>query len=53
MNWTMFWMKLLGTTSFWGINMGFWVGMIVVLLVVVLMNVVFWSMPPQKTDSIP
>lgn len=46
MNWTTIWMNLLGTTSFFGIDMGFWVGIAVVLLIVVLMNVVFWNAKP-------
>ena len=52
MNWATIWMNLFGVTSFLGINMGFWIGMAVVLLIVVLMNVVFWSMKPQRTDQI-
>lgn len=50
MNWATIWMNLLGTTSFLGIDMGFWVGMAVVLLIVILMNVVFWSMKPKRND---
>lgn len=46
-------MKLFGRVSFWGINMGFWVGMAVVLLIVVLMNAVFWGMKPEKPDQSP
>lgn len=45
-------MNLFGATSFLGINMGFWVGIAVVLLIVVIMNVIFWSMKPQKPDQI-
>lgn len=52
MNWATIWMKLFGITSFLGINMGFWFGMAVVLLIVVLMNVVFWSMKPRRQDQI-
>lgn len=52
MNWATIWMNLFGVTSFLGINMGFWIGMAVVLLIVVLMNVVFWSMKPQSPDQI-
>lgn len=48
MNWTTIWMDLFGTTSFWGINMGFWAAMAVVLLIVILMNVVFWSLKPKR-----
>lgn len=46
MNWTTIWMNVFGTTTFLGIDMGFWVTMTVVLLIVILMNVVFWSMKP-------
>lgn len=51
MNWAKIWMDLFGTTTLWGLNMGFWVSMGVVLLIVILMNVVFWSMKPKKKDS--
>lgn len=30
---------------------GFWVSMAVVLLIVIIMNVVFWTMNPQKRGS--
>ena len=43
MNWTAIWTSLFGTTSLFGVNMGFWAGMASVLLIVILMNVVFWS----------
>ena len=41
------WMKLFGTMSFAGINMGFWAGMGVVALFVIIENIVFWSMRPR------
>lgn len=47
MNWAKIWMNLFGTTEFLGIDMGFWVAMAVVLLIVIFMNVVFWSMKPK------
>lgn len=50
MNWTKIWMDLFGTTSFLGINLGFWAAMGVVVLIVVLMNVVFWSMAPKRQE---
>lgn len=52
MNWAILWMNLFGTTSFLGIDMGFWVGMAVVLLIVILMNVVFWIINPKKPNQI-
>ena len=45
-NWQALWFKLFGTNEFLGLNMGFWVGMAVVVLIVIIMNVVFWSMKP-------
>lgn len=46
MNWTMLWLKLFGTTTLWGLNMGFWVSLGTVLLIVILMNALFWSLKP-------
>ena len=37
-NWIALWMKLFGTTQLFGLNMGFWVSMTVVLLIVILMS---------------
>lgn len=51
MNWTTVWLDLFGTTSLWGIDMGFWAAMAAVLLIVVLMNVIFWGMKPKKTEN--
>lgn len=48
MSWSKIWMKLFGTTKLWGLDMGFWVSMAVVILVVLMMNIVFWSMKPQS-----
>ncbi len=50
-NWIALWMKLFGTTEFLGLNMGFWVSMAVVAIIVIVMNVVFWSMKPKKDSS--
>ena len=47
MNWKELWMTLFGTTEWLGLNIGFWVAMAVVLLIVIVMNVVFWSMKPD------
>jgi len=41
MTMTDIWMKLFGNTEFLGLNMGFWVSMIVVAVIVILMNAVF------------
>ena len=47
MNWAMIWVNLFGTASFLGIDMGFWVAMAAVLLLVLLLNVLFWGMKPK------
>ena len=51
MNWKDIWMMLFQTVGLFGLNMGFWVFMAVVALIVVVMNVVFWCMKPQKKES--
>lgn len=51
MNLISIWMSLFGTDTLWGLDMGFWVSMGVVALIVVLMNVVFWLMKPKKRDA--
>ena len=61
MNWTNLWIKLFGTTKFMGLDMGFWVSIAVVIVVVILMNVIFWNMEltekqrikyfPQKSEN--
>lgn len=51
MNWTQIWIDLFGTSEWLGLNMGFWVANDVVLIIVVIMNVVFWSMKPLPKDE--
>lgn len=51
MKWTEIWMNLFGTVSLFKVNMGFWVGLAAVLLIVVLMNAVFWNMKPKKESE--
>ena len=48
MNWMNIWKTIFGRTELFGINMGFWVSMGVVILIVILMNIVFWSMKPKR-----
>ena len=48
---TKIWTVLFGTNTFLGLNMGFWVSMAAVLFIVIVMNVVFWSMKPQNQTS--
>lgn len=51
MTWTNLWMDLFGRTSFCGIDMGFWVALSAVLLIVILMNAVFWGMKPKENPE--
>lgn len=48
MNWNKIWMSLFGTCEWLRLNIGFWVSMAVVVIIVILINVVFWSMKPKK-----
>ena len=48
MNWKELWMTLFGTCDWLGLNMGFWVSMAAVLLIVILMSVVFWGIKPKN-----
>ena len=34
-----------------GLNMGFWVSMAAVVLIVITMNAAFWSTKPQKKEN--
>lgn len=51
MNWTQIWIDLFGTTEWLGLNMGFWVANVAALVIVIIMNVVFWSMKPLPRDE--
>lgn len=48
MNWRELWMTIFGRCEWLGLNMGFWVSMTVVLLIVILMNVVFWGIKKKN-----
>ncbi|MBM6921776.1 hypothetical protein H6A12_11505 [Phocea massiliensis] len=41
-------MKLFHRSELFGLNIGFWVSLAAVLLIVILMNAVFWGMKPKK-----
>ena len=45
--WTTLWITLFGTDCFAGLNIGFWVVIAAVLLLVLLMNLIFWGMKPK------
>lgn len=46
------WIRLFGTTTWFGLDIGFWVSMGIALLVAVVMNIVFWSMKPYKKQNL-
>ena len=48
MFWANIWQTLFHTTSFLGIDRGFWVSMGISALVAILMVIIFWSMKPYK-----
>ncbi len=41
-DWDGLWTNIFGTAYWHGIAMGFWVGMVIVAIVVVVMNIVYW-----------
>ena len=51
MNWKEIWMTLFGTTEWLDLNIGFWVSMAAVVLIVIIMNLVFWGMEPKKAET--
>lgn len=51
MNWAKLWMKIFGRTTFIGLDMGFWVSLVIVILIVILMNLIFWMLKPQKIKN--
>lgn len=51
MTWSKLWMDLFGSTSFCGIDIGFWAALSAVLLIVILMNAVFWGIKPKKKSE--
>ena len=51
MNFTNLWMSLFHTTTWLGIDIGFWVSMGISFLVAILMNIVFWNTKPYQEDE--
>lgn len=49
-NWKELWMNIFGMTEWLGLNIGFWVALSVVALIVILMNVVFWNTKPKMIN---
>ena len=51
MNFAKLWMSIFGTTSWLGIDMGFWVSMGISLFIAIAMNIVFWNMSPYQNKN--
>ena len=51
MSWTQIWIAVFGTTEWLGLNMGFWVASAAVVLIVIVMNVVFWNLKPLPKEK--
>lgn len=48
MNWRKLWIHIFGTSTFMGLDMGFWVSLFVVVCIVILMNIIFWTIKPKN-----
>lgn len=51
MNLTNFYTTTFGTTELWGLNLGFYFTMLAVFIIVVIENVVFWSMKKKAVTT--
>lgn len=49
MNWKELWLSLWGTTEFLGVDMGFWMAMAMIVLIVIVTNLVAWSLRPKSS----
>ncbi len=49
MEWKEIWMTFFGRTEWLGLDVGFWVGILLVVWIVIVMNIVFWGMKPHET----
>ena len=45
-------MYVFGRLSFCGLDMGFWVSLAAVIVIVIAMNVVFWGLKPKEAAKI-
>lgn len=52
MNWNDIFMYVFGRLSFCGLDMGFWVSLAAVIVIVIAMNVVFWGLKPKEAAKI-
>lgn len=56
MSFRQLWIYLFGTSEWLGLDIGFYVSLGLVVLLIILMNIVFWSLkplnPPTATDKV-
>lgn len=57
MSFRQLWIYLFGTSEWLGLDIGFYVSLGLVVLLIILMNIVFWSLKPLNpttaTDKVP
>lgn len=51
MSLTDIYMRMFGTTQLWGIDLGFYFTMLIVVLIVIAQNIVFWSMKGRPSSG--
>lgn len=51
MNLTQFYINTFGTTQLWGLDLGFYFTMLAVVIIVIIENIVFWSMKKKPVTS--
>ena len=47
MNCCRIWLKLFNSTEWLGVDAAFWGMMMIVAIIVIAMNVIFWALPPK------
>ncbi|MCD8195399.1 MAG: hypothetical protein LUD22_03805 [Coprobacillus sp.] len=43
-----FWDDIFGIHELWGVNMGFWVGIALVIILIIVLMITFWFFPKKK-----
>lgn len=51
MDWKEIWIYIFGTTKWLGIDLGFWISLAFVCIIVVIMNLGFWLVKPKKNRN--
>ena len=48
MSWRDLWMLYFGTAESFGIDLGFWIALFLIMIIVILVNLVCWTMTPKR-----